>query len=103
LWNTCLDDSLRGRLADVVAKMTGANREAGELRAAIARHRDSAKADRDHADSLAFDRRSEDLRKRADEHDAEVVRLPTRLKAVEKEMAAFQKHEAAIRDEMLVP
>jgi uncharacterized coiled-coil DUF342 family protein len=44
---------------------------------------------RERADRLVFDSRSEDLRKRADEHDADIVRLQARLNAVEKEIAAL--------------
>jgi chromosome segregation ATPase len=101
--STCEDEALRARLDEVVAHTAEAHREAAALRAGIERSRDLAQADRQRADSLVFAKRSDDLRKRAQEYDAEVVHLQTRLKAVEKELASLQKQEAAIRDEMLVP
>jgi uncharacterized coiled-coil DUF342 family protein len=92
-----------GHLNEVIARTAEANRQAGALRDEINRHRNLAEANREHADRLVSDSRSDDLRKRADEHDGDVLRLQARLKAVEKEIAALQKQEAAIRDEMLVP
>jgi hypothetical protein len=103
LWNTCTDPQLNERLNAVVAETADFQRTAAALRAGIERHHSVARADRDRADRLVFDSRSADLRKQGDEHDAEAGRLQARLKAAEKEIAALQKREAAIRDEMLVP
>ena len=103
LWNSCEDETLTARLNEVIARTAEANRQAGALRDEINRHRNLAEANGEHADRLVSDSRSDDLRKRADQHDGDVLRLQARLKAVEKEIAALQKQEAAIRDEMLVP
>ncbi len=103
MWSTCEDEALRARIDQVAARTAVAHREAAVLRSSIERSRDLARAGRERADRLVFDKRSDDLRKRAEEYDAEVVHLQTRLKAVQKELAALQKQEASIRDEMLGP
>ena len=102
LQRTCADPDLLARLADVTAKLQGARQEVDDMRKAMHDYRVWAETDRQRAEGAFKDEAKERI-ERAELRENRANRIEKELPAVDKTVAALEREEAAIREQMLVP
>jgi predicted nucleic acid-binding Zn-ribbon protein len=103
LVETCPDDELRERLADLQRRHTEAHDRSFKLRQVINDCRTWAKSDRAEVAHASSPRKEQELRERAEQREAKAAEREKELTEVLKQLAGLEKQIQAVRDAMLEP
>jgi predicted nucleic acid-binding Zn-ribbon protein len=101
LVETCPDEELRERLADLQCRHAEVHDRSFKLRQAINDCRTWAKSDRAEAAHAASSHKEQELRERADRREAKAAECETELAEVLTQLAGLEKQMQAARDAML--
>ena len=103
LVETCPDEELRQRLADLQRRYDEAHDRSFKLRQVINDCRTWAKSDRAEAANTSSSHKEQELRERAEHRDAKAAECEQELAEVLKQLASLEKQMQAARDAMLEP
>jgi hypothetical protein len=107
LWETCSDPDLLGQLNETVARFEHASRAAAELVETVRQWREWAKRERTAAEAAKMmidgDHDVKQHLARAKDCQRKTTDCETKLAAIQKTIADFQRREEQIRERMLVP
>lgn len=103
LVETCPDEELRERLADLHRRHTEAHDRSFKLRQVINDSRTWAKSDRAEAAHASSPRKEQELRERSERREAKAGECEKELADVLKQLASLEKQVQAVRDAMLEP
>jgi hypothetical protein len=107
LANTCADEDLLAKVATIVTKRSDAHRQASEHRDAARTGRERANGQRDAAERAKQARSGHSqvdaYLDKAKEHDREEAEALSKAAKAEKTIAALEREETALREQMLVP
>ncbi len=103
LVETCPDDELRERLADLHRRHTEAHDRSFKLRQTLNDCRTWVNSDRAEAAHVSSPRKEQELRERTERRDAKAAECEKELAEVLKQRASLEKQMQAERDAMLEP
>jgi hypothetical protein len=103
LVETCPDEELCERLADLQRRHDEAHDRSFKLRQAINDSRTWAKSDRAEAAHTSSAHKEQELRERAERREAKAIECEKELAEVLKQLAGLEKQMQAVRDAMLEP
>jgi predicted nucleic acid-binding Zn-ribbon protein len=103
LVETCPDEELRERLADLQRRHAEAHDRSFKLRQAINDCRTWAQSDRAEVAHASSPRKEQELRERAERREAKAAECEKELAEVLKQLAGLEKQIQSVRDAMLEP
>ena len=103
LVETCPDEGLRERLADLQRRHAEAHDRCFKLRQTINDCRTRAKSDRAEVAHASSPRKEQELLERAERREAKAAECEKKLADVLKQIAGLEKQIESVRDAMLEP